>query len=189
MNHKIVHLGIAKLPKNVLSQFWIRKYFEFSLAVQLPFFGVDGNKDDLKGSIWGKHIQGSWKCSLEALTDIISPILNCIFAEAVILWVRHAELLERYQNPISMYVLLHGCCFLPRLLSLDFPSHFGISTEAWEIFLEQRHRRVRTPTPWGLTACRNNVQVQCPKPSASWFPFLSCFIFQYKITSYCALSS
>lgn len=32
-------------------------------------------------------------------------------------------LLERYQDPISMYVLLCGCCCLPRLLSLDFPSH------------------------------------------------------------------
>lgn len=112
MNHKIDHLGIAKLPKNVLSQFWICKYFEFFFAVQLPFSGVDGNKDDLKGGIWGKHIQGSWKRSSEALTDIIAPILNCIFAEAVILWVRHPELLERYQNPISMYVFASWLLFL-----------------------------------------------------------------------------
>ena len=90
------------------------------------------------------HIQGSWEHSPEAPTGVMAPILNCIFTEIVILWMKYPGLLERDEDPISTYVLLYGCCFSPRFWSLGLPSHSILSKADLEIFPEQRYKQVRT---------------------------------------------
>lgn len=114
----------------------------------------------------------------------MAPILDCIFAERVVIVDRASWNDEEIGGLISFHVLLHGSCFLAGLqvpVSTSTPSSFYCHRRDLS---GKRHSQVGTllSTACGLTACRNTVQGDDHQALAKVTPvFLACFTFQYKL--------